>query len=146
VSRGRHRAPTSCRLSALAAAAGVSAVAAGGLLTGTAVASPGPNWDAIAKCESDGDWAINTGNGFYGGLQFTLLTILSFRASTSSTQPPPASNPKEGNNYGHVIQAGQSKIMRSLRENLPYPSWSKFFAGDSEVISRSGWSIVDRRL
>lgn len=32
------------------------------------------NWDAIAKCESGGNWATNTGNGFYGGLQFTLGT------------------------------------------------------------------------
>jgi LysM repeat protein len=29
-------------------------------------------WDALARCESGGNWAINTGNGFYGGLQFTL--------------------------------------------------------------------------
>jgi resuscitation-promoting factor RpfA len=32
------------------------------------------NWDAIAQCESGGNWAINTGNGFYGGLQFTRST------------------------------------------------------------------------
>jgi hypothetical protein len=29
-------------------------------------------WDQLASCESGGDWAIDTGNGFYGGLQFTL--------------------------------------------------------------------------
>lgn len=33
-----------------------------------------PNWDAIAQCESGGNWAINTGNGFSGGLQFTPST------------------------------------------------------------------------
>lgn len=32
---------------------------------------PGANWDAIAQKESSGDWKINTGNGYYGGLQFT---------------------------------------------------------------------------
>ena len=31
-------------------------------------------WDKIAACESGGNWSINTGNGFYGGLQFTLST------------------------------------------------------------------------
>jgi LysM repeat protein len=31
-------------------------------------------WDKIAACESGGNWAINTGNGFYGGLQFTQST------------------------------------------------------------------------
>jgi LysM repeat protein len=34
--------------------------------------SDGSVWDAIAQCESGGNWSINTGNGFYGGLQFTL--------------------------------------------------------------------------
>lgn len=31
-------------------------------------------WDRLAQCESGGNWAINTGNGYYGGLQFTLGT------------------------------------------------------------------------
>ena len=35
-----------------------------------AVAAPAPNWDAIAQCESGGNWQANTGNGEYGGLQF----------------------------------------------------------------------------
>lgn len=32
------------------------------------------NWDSVARCESGGNWAINTGNGYHGGLQFTLGT------------------------------------------------------------------------
>ncbi|MDQ1733601.1 MAG: resuscitation-promoting factor RpfB [Pseudonocardiales bacterium] len=36
--------------------------------------SSGRNWDAVAACESGGNWQINTGNGFYGGLQFDLGT------------------------------------------------------------------------
>lgn len=35
-------------------------------------------WDKIAQCESGGNWAINTGNGFYGGLQFTMSTWRGF--------------------------------------------------------------------
>ena len=31
-------------------------------------------WDSLARCESGGNWAINTGNGYYGGLQFSLAT------------------------------------------------------------------------
>ena len=34
-------------------------------------------WDALARCESGGNWAINTGNGYYGGLQFDIPTWLS---------------------------------------------------------------------
>lgn len=37
----------------------------------------GLNWDAVANCESGGNWHINTGNGFYGGLQFNYSTWLS---------------------------------------------------------------------
>lgn len=36
--------------------------------------SGGINWYAIAECESGGNWAINTGNGYYGGLQFSQGT------------------------------------------------------------------------
>jgi resuscitation-promoting factor RpfA len=41
---------------------------------GPAHASSGVNWDAIASCESSGNWHTSTGNGFYGGLQFTQST------------------------------------------------------------------------
>ena len=34
----------------------------------------GSNWDRLAQCESGGDWSINTGNGYYGGLQFAQGT------------------------------------------------------------------------
>src|SRR5512139_718230 len=37
---------------------------------------PGVNWDAVAACESGGNWSINTGNGYQGGLQFTPGTWL----------------------------------------------------------------------
>lgn len=36
----------------------------------------GSMWDRIAACESGGNWSINTGNGYYGGLQFTIQTWL----------------------------------------------------------------------
>jgi LysM repeat protein len=38
------------------------------------VTAGGTAWDRIAACESGGNWAINTGNGYYGGLQFTQQT------------------------------------------------------------------------
>ena len=40
--------------------------------------SGGANWSAIAACESGGNWSANTGNGFYGGLQFTEQTWLAY--------------------------------------------------------------------
>jgi len=50
------------------------------------------NWDAIAACESGGNWAINTGNGYYGGLQFTLGT---WRANGGSGMPHHASRAEQ---------------------------------------------------
>jgi LysM repeat protein len=49
-------------------------------------------WDRLAACESGGNWAINTGNGFYGGLQFTLS---SWRATGGSGSPSDASRDEQ---------------------------------------------------
>lgn len=50
--------------------------------TNTGVAAPsvedGSVWDLLAQCEAGGNWSINTGNGFYGGLQFTASTWLAY--------------------------------------------------------------------
>jgi nucleoid-associated protein YgaU len=76
-STGRHRAPTSAsklrrRAATVAATAGVAAVAP--LLAAGPAHADSVNWDAIAACESGGNWSINTGNGYYGGLQFSAGT------------------------------------------------------------------------
>ena len=62
---------------------------------GTKVAAPTTNfaggstvWDALARCESGGNWATNTGNGYYGGLQFSLGT---WQANGGSGLPSNAS-------------------------------------------------------
>ncbi|MFJ2649017.1 transglycosylase family protein [Streptomyces sp. NPDC087420] len=44
------------------------------LTAGPATAASVSTWDKVAVCESGGNWSTNTGNGFYGGLQFTLAT------------------------------------------------------------------------
>jgi hypothetical protein len=56
------------------ALAGAIVAAPMAIAAGTANAAPSADWDATARCESGGNWAINTGNGFYGGLQFTAST------------------------------------------------------------------------
>ena len=72
--RGKHRKQSRVlRGAAKVALAGVVISVPLGIAATPANASS-VNWDAIAKCESGGNWAINTGNGFYGGLQFTLGT------------------------------------------------------------------------
>ena len=46
--------------------------------TAAPASSGGANWSAIAACESGGNWSASTGNGFYGGLQFTEQTWLGY--------------------------------------------------------------------
>jgi hypothetical protein len=75
----------------LATMAGAIAVAPLALGTGTANADS-MNWDAVAACESGGNWAINTGNGYYGGLQFTMGT---WRANGGSGSPSQASREEQ---------------------------------------------------
>nr|WP_232851752.1 transglycosylase family protein [Nocardia acididurans] len=58
----------------LVATAAVGAFVSVPFALSTATASAANNWDAVAQCESSGNWAANTGNGFYGGLQFTQST------------------------------------------------------------------------
>ncbi len=52
----------------------------------------GSVWDRLAQCESGGNWSINTGNGFYGGLQFTAST---WRAYGGSGMPHTASREQQ---------------------------------------------------
>jgi len=75
--RGRHRAPTNTgRFLARTAIAGAATVAP--LAAAPAAHAEGTVWDKLAQCESSGNWAINTGNGFGGGLQFTPSTWHAF--------------------------------------------------------------------
>jgi resuscitation-promoting factor RpfB len=52
----------------------------------------GSVWDRLAECESGGNWSINTGNGFYGGLQFSLST---WRAYGGTGMPHEASREEQ---------------------------------------------------
>ena len=70
---GRHsKKTTSAGKRALAGTAAAAALA--GVVAPQATAAPDSDWDKLAQCESGGNWAINTGNGYYGGLQFTQST------------------------------------------------------------------------
>jgi LysM repeat protein len=77
--RGRHRAPTSTgRLLARTAIAGAAIGAPLAVAPVASAETGGTVWDKLAQCESSGNWAINTGNGFSGGLQFTPSTWRAF--------------------------------------------------------------------
>lgn len=64
----------------------VAAISAAGLaLSATAAnATSTSTWDALAQCESSGNWSINTGNGYSGGLQFSPTTWAAFGGTGSA--------------------------------------------------------------
>jgi len=62
------------------------AVAGGAIVATTAPANAASTWDKLAQCESGGNWSINTGNGYYGGLQFSLSTWKAFGGSGMPNQ------------------------------------------------------------
>ncbi|GAA2414596.1 hypothetical protein GCM10010420_50340 [Streptomyces glaucosporus] len=78
--RGRHRRARNSRLArlSLAISVGGAGVALPLMAAGNANAASVDTWDRVAQCESTGNWSINTGNGFYGGLQFTQSTWEAF--------------------------------------------------------------------
>jgi hypothetical protein len=74
----KHAAPRYVRtrrlLSGSAVAAGATAVGLGVMVTPANAATH--DWSGVAQCESGGNWSINTGNGYYGGLQFDYSSWL----------------------------------------------------------------------
>jgi resuscitation-promoting factor RpfA len=72
---GRHRKPTTSTVGVAKLAFTGAVIGGGGIaLAGHAAAAPDSEWDRVAACESGGNWGINTGNGYRGGLQFSQGT------------------------------------------------------------------------
>ena len=87
------------RFLAIGLLAGAGLVAAGA----GANAAPGDTWDALAQCESGGNWGINTGNGYSGGLQFTPSTW----AAYGGTGSPQNASREQQIAVAERVQAGQ---------------------------------------
>ncbi|WP_186760374.1 transglycosylase family protein [Arthrobacter alpinus] len=83
----------------------VAAIAGGGMAVAGAGANAadGSTWDALAQCESGGNWAINTGNGYSGGLQFSASTWAAFGGTGSAA----SASREQQIAVAEKIQAGQ---------------------------------------
>ncbi|MFF4943420.1 transglycosylase family protein [Streptomyces rubiginosohelvolus] len=77
---GRHRRyqPSRINRASLTVTAGGAGIALPLITAASAGAASGEIWEKVAACESSGNWAINTGNGYYGGLQFSGSTWAAF--------------------------------------------------------------------
>ena len=106
--KGKHRrASKATRVVALVGVAGV-AVAAPLMTAGAASAATASEWDAVAQCESGGNWSINTGNGYYGGLQFSASTWAAYGGTAFAASADQASKSQQIQ-IAEKVLAGQGK-------------------------------------
>ena len=106
--KGKHRrASKATRVVALVGVAGV-AVAAPLMTAGAASAATASEWDAVAQCESGGNWSINTGNGYYGGLQFSASTWAAYGGTAYAASADQASKSQQIA-VAEKVLAGQGK-------------------------------------
>ncbi|MFD4574176.1 transglycosylase family protein [Streptomyces sp. NPDC058417] len=106
--KGKHRRPSKAtRVAALAGVTGV-AIAAPLMAAGNASAATASEWDAVAQCESGGNWSINTGNGYYGGLQFSASTWAAYGGTQYAAQANQASKAQQIE-IAEKVLAGQGK-------------------------------------
>ncbi|NEB75616.1 transglycosylase family protein [Streptomyces sp. SID14478] len=93
---------------ALAGASGVLVIAGTGSASAAPAAAPTGSWDSVAQCESGGNWAANTGNGFSGGLQFTQSTWAAYGGTQYAANAHQASK-GEQINVANKVLASQGK-------------------------------------
>ncbi|MFD8005877.1 transglycosylase family protein [Streptomyces mirabilis] len=107
-SKGKHRRPSKAtRVATLAGVTGV-AIAAPLMAAGNASAATASEWDAVAQCESGGNWSINTGNGYYGGLQFSASTWAAYGGTAYAATANQASKSQQIT-VGEKVLAAQGK-------------------------------------
>ncbi|MGW2935712.1 transglycosylase family protein [Streptomyces sp. NPDC001156] len=106
--KGKHRRPSKATRAVTLAGVAGAAIAAPLLAAGNASAATSAEWDAVAQCESGGNWAINTGNGFYGGLQFTNSTWAAYGGTAYAARADLASKAQQIA-VAEKVLAGQGK-------------------------------------
>ncbi|MEU2507727.1 transglycosylase family protein [Streptomyces sp. NPDC007863] len=105
---GKRRRPSKAtRVVALVGVTG-AAVAAPLMAAGTASAATASEWDRVAQCESGGNWSINTGNGYYGGLQFSASTWAAYGGTAYAPSANQASKSQQIA-VAEKVLAGQGK-------------------------------------
>ncbi|NUK58748.1 transglycosylase family protein, partial [Streptomyces lunaelactis] len=107
-SKAKHRRPS--KVTRIAALAGITGAAVVVPLMGATSASAATTaeWDQVAQCESGGNWSINTGNGYYGGLQFSASTWAAYGGTAYASSADQASKSQQIA-VAEKVLAGQGK-------------------------------------
>ena len=107
-SKGKHRRPSKAVRAVTLAGVTGAAVAAPLMAAGNASAATPAEWDAVAQCESGGNWSINTGNGYYGGLQFSNTTWAAYGGTAYASRADLATKTQQIT-IAEKVLAGQGK-------------------------------------
>ncbi|MCT1453354.1 DUF3235 domain-containing protein [Corynebacterium sp. p3-SID1145] len=91
---GRHS-KQNRNLTTKAVAGATAALATTALISPMASAAPDSDWDRLAQCEAGGNWNINTGNGYYGGLQFNAGTWRAYGGNEFAPLPHQATREQQ---------------------------------------------------
>ncbi|MGW4022468.1 transglycosylase family protein [Streptomyces sp. NPDC005009] len=106
--KGKHRRPSKATRAIAVAGVASAAVAAPLMAAGSASAASASEWDTVAQCESGGNWSINTGNGYYGGLQFSASTWAAYGGTQYASTADQASKAQQIE-IAEKVLAGQGK-------------------------------------
>ncbi|MFE2063687.1 transglycosylase family protein [Streptomyces sp. NPDC059467] len=136
--KGKHRRPSKAiRAVAVAGVTGV-AVAAPLMAAGSASAATASEWDTVAKCESGGNWSINTGNGYYGGLQFSASTWAAYGGTAYAPQANQATKAQQITIAEKVLAAQGKGAWPVCGTGLSGAAYTGSSAGSSSSSSSSG--------
>lgn len=124
---GKHRKPSYTRRNAARLAVAGAVIASPIAIAAPANASP--NWDALAQCESSGNWSANTGNGFSGGLQFTPSTWKAYGGGEYSANAKDATREQQIAVAERVLQDQGEKAWPGCSSKH---SWSSSGSSDSD--------------
>ncbi|RRO20578.1 LysM peptidoglycan-binding domain-containing protein [Saccharopolyspora rhizosphaerae] len=102
---GKHRKVSNTRRNFTRAALAGAVVAAPFAMTAPANAASESTWDAVAQCESGGNWSTSTGNGYYGGLQFNQSTWSAYGGTEYGSNAAQASKSQQIAVAERVLQA-----------------------------------------
>ncbi|GGS30467.1 transglycosylase family protein [Streptomyces griseoviridis] len=140
-SKGKHRRPfKATRAIAIAGVTG-AAVAAPLMAAGNASAATTSEWDTVAQCESGGNWSINTGNGYYGGLQFSASTWAAYGGTQYASTADQASKDQQIQVAEKVLAAQGKGAWPNCGTGLSGASYSgsgSSSSGSSDSSSQSG--------
>lgn len=131
MSKGRHRRDKQRnRALATVAVLGATTVLPAIVATQQASAASISTWDSVAKCESGNNWSINTGNGYYGGLQFSAHTWIAYGGGKYASRADLATKNQQINIAEKVLAAQGPgawpvcSVRAGLTQNGPAPKLS----------------------